>query len=215
MKILLADDHELVRQGLRKVLETRPEWQICGEASNGREAVAKAQELRPDLVILDFSMPEMTGVEATREIHLLLPKTEILMLTMHESDELAHEVLAAGAKGFILKTDAGRLLLQAIESLAAHRPFFTAKISELILYHYLYPDQPFPNQAAQPTLLTPREREIIKLIAEGKSSKEAARKLGIAVKTAETHRSNLMRKLELRSVSDLVRYAVRNHIVEA
>ncbi len=213
IRLLVADDHELVREGLRKLLEPHGEWEVCAEAVNGREAVAKAHQLRPDLAILDFSMPELNGLEAARQIRAELTNTEIIILTMHETDALVRDVLAAGVRGFILKSDAGRVLVQAVKSVLAGRSFFTAKVSDLVLQGYLDPGDSGEDAAGSP--LTPREREIVQLIAEGKSSKEIATCLEISEKTVETHRSNLMRKLGLRSVSDVVRYAVRNRIAEA
>ena len=212
VRILIADDHELVRQGLRRVLETRREWEVCAEAQNGRDAVAKAREFKPDLVIIDFSMPELNGLEATRQIRAALPRCEVLVLTMHEAESLVREVLAAGARGFMLKSDAGHSLVQAVETLLRHKPFFTPKVSELVLHGYLNP-APADDETEGP--LSPRERQIVQLVAEGKSSKEVADSLGISARTVETHRGNILRKLKLRSVTDLVRYAVRNKIVEA
>lgn len=212
VRLLIADDHELVREGLRKVLAARREWEVCAEAVNGREAVDKARQFKPDLAILDFSMPELNGLEAARQIRRELPRTEVLILTMHESDSLVRDVLAAGARGFILKSDAGRVLVQAIETLLNGKPFFTSKVSELVLQGYLNPAEPGADEGAR---LTPREREIVQLIAEGKMSKEIAGLLSISEKTVETHRSNLMRKLDAHSVSDVVRYAIRNKIAGA
>ena len=212
IRLLIADDHELVREGLRKVLEPRREWEVCGEAANGREAVEKAGQLRPDLVIIDFSMPELNGLEAARQIRAALPRTEVIILNMHETDSLVRDVLAVGARGFILKSDAGRVLVQAVEAVLNGKPFFTAKVSEMVLQGYLNPAEPGEGEASR---LTPREREIVQLIAEGKSSKEVGARLDISEKTVETHRTNFMRKLGLRSVSDVVRYAVHNKITEA
>jgi len=212
-RILIADDHELIRQGLRKVLEERPGWTVCGEAITGREAVAKARELRPDVVVLDVGMPELNGLEAARQIRRALPNTEVLFLTMHDSERLAQEALAAGARGYLLKTDLGDTVVTAVEHLSQHKPFFTSKVAELVLEGYLNPG----TAESPPTggeRLTPREREIVQLLAEGKSNKQVAAALGISVHTAETHRSNIMRKLGLNSMSELVRYAIREHIIE-
>ncbi len=208
LRILIADDHAMVREGLRALIEEQSGWAVCGEAVSGREAVAKARELKPDIVVMDFAMPELNGVEATRQIHAALPQTEVLILSMHESEELVREMLAVGARGYVLKSDAGHALVDALKSLAEHKPYFTLKVSALVLQGYLNP------QLRHGSKLTPREREIVQLIAEGKSTKEVADKLGISVKTAETHRSNAMSKLDLHSVSELVRYAIRNKIVE-
>ena len=208
LRILLADDHELLRQGLRTLIEGQSDWQVCGEASTGREAVAKARELKPDIVVMDFTMPELNGMEATRQIRAALPRTQVLLLTMHESEELVREVLAAGARGYVLKSDAGRVLVDALKALADQKPYFTSKISALVLEGYLN-----PITRENPTL-TPREREIVQLVAEGRSTKELADRLGISPKTAETHRTNIMRKLNVHSVSEVVRYAIRNKLVE-
>jgi len=208
LRILLADDHELVRQGLRTLIEGQSGWQVCGEATTGREAVAKTRELKPDIVVMDFTMPELNGMEATRQIRAALPRTQVLILTMHESEELVREVLAAGARGYVLKSDAGRALVDALKALADQKPYFTSKISALVLEGYL---NPITRENAA---LTPREREIVQLVAEGRSTKELADRLGISPKTAETHRTNIMRKLNLHSVSEVVRYAIRNKLVE-
>lgn len=209
LRILLADDHEMVRKGLRTTIEDHGGWEVCGEACTGREAVAKARELRPDIVVMDVAMPELSGMEATRQIRALLPRTEVLILTMHDSERLIPALLAAGARSYILKTDAGECLIAALEALAEHQPYFTPKVSALVLQGYLN-----PQKAQESTELTPREREMVQLIAEGKATKEAAETLGISIKTAETHRTNIMRKLNLHSVADVVRYAIRNHIVQ-
>ena len=211
-KLLIADDHELVREGLRKVLAVRREWTICAEARNGREAVTLSAQHQPDVSILDFSMPELNGIEATRQIRELCPKTEVLILTMHDTDRLVREVLVAGARAFIMKSDASRLLIQGVESLLHHKPFFTGRVSELVLAGFLDPNEtPSTSDTIQ---LTPREREIVQLVAEGKSNKEVADALDISIKTVETHRANIMSKLDLRSIADLVRFAIRNGIIQ-
>jgi DNA-binding NarL/FixJ family response regulator len=213
IRILIADDHDMIRAGLRKVLEVRSDWTVCGEAVNGREAVDRAKELKPDVVVLDFAMPELNGLEVIRQIRAALPHTEVLILTMHESDQLSRAALAAGARGFVLKSDAGQMVAAAVEQLSHHRSYFTASVSQMVLQGYLHTGEATP-EPAQEERLTTREREVAQLIAEGRSSKEVADTLGISVKTAETHRANLMRKLELHSVSELVHYAIRNRIVE-
>ena len=207
LRILIADDHEMVRQGLRRVLETRPDWEVCGEAANGQEAVDQARRLRPDVVVLDLSMPQVGGLVATRQIRKALPQTEVLILTMHDSDELIREVLAAGARGYLLKTDAGTVLLAAVESVSRHEPFFTSKVEDLILRGFLTPDPGAAAAATRPTL-TNREGQVLDLVAECLSSKEIANMLSLSVKTVETHRSNLMRKLNLHSVAAVVRYGI-------
>jgi DNA-binding NarL/FixJ family response regulator len=215
VQILIADDHELVRKGLRAVLENQPGWKVCGEAVNGRQAVELAKQLGPDVIVLDVTMPEVNGLEATRQILKAIPKAEVLILTMHESEKLVSEVLAAGAHGYILKADTSRLLISAVESLAQHQRFFTGKVSEVVLSGYLNPGK-FRNAATGLVQhLTAREREIVQLVAEGKTTKEVAVALGVSVKTVDTHRANVMHKLDLHSVTDLVRYAIRNQIIEA
>ncbi|MBI4454998.1 MAG: response regulator transcription factor [Acidobacteria bacterium] len=214
MRILIADDHEVVRRGFRSLLETRPEWEVCAEAVTGREAVEKATQHNPDVVVMDISMPELNGLEATRQIVKALPKVEVLILTMHDSEELVREVLDAGARGYVLKSDAGRDLVAAVDAVRRHKPFFTSRVSEIVLDGYLKRNSHTGKEGIRLSRLTPREREIVQLLAEGKSNKEVAVALNISVKTAETHRANVMNKLGLHSVTELVRYAVRNKIVE-
>lgn len=214
LRILVADDHPVVRQGLRSILEAQPGWEVSAEATTGREAVQKAKQLKPDVVVLDISMPELNGLDAARQILKVAPRTEVLILTMHESEELVREVLDAGARGYVLKSDAGRDLVAAVEALRQHKPYFTSRVSELVLEGYLKGGPRVEQAGATRSRLTPREREIVQLLAEGKSNKEVAVVLGISVKTAETHRTNIMRKLDLHSLSDLVRYAIRNKIVQ-
>jgi DNA-binding NarL/FixJ family response regulator len=215
LKVLLADDHEIVRRGLRSILETQRECEVVGEAADGRQAVTLVKELNPDIVILDISMPLLNGLEATRQILKIRPQTKVLILTVHEADPLIREVLDAGARGYILKTDAGRDLVTAIESLRRNKTFFTSRVSQMILDGFLKGDTGFTGSQSGGTRLTPRQREIVQLLAEGKSSKEVAVALDLSVKTAETHRANIMRKLDCHSVSEVVRYAIRNKIIEA
>jgi DNA-binding NarL/FixJ family response regulator len=215
LRIVVADDHDLMRRGLKAMLETHPGWEICGEAHTGTEAVAKVQELKPHVAILDISMPEMDGLEAARQIRQTSPKTEILVLSMHYSDQLIREILEAGIRGYVVKSDSDRDLVLAVEALANHKPFFTPHATELMLTNLGTSASALANGTE--TLkdrLTTREREIIRLISEGNSSKEVASTLGISVKTADTHRANIMRKLQVHTVSDLVRYALRNQIIE-
>ena len=215
LRILVADDHDLMRRGLKVLLDARQGWSVCAEASTGREAVTMAESLRPDIAILDISMPELNGVEAARRILKLSPNTEVLILSMHYSDQLIREILEAGVRGYIVKSDSYRDLVIAIEALSNHKPFFTPRATELILSNYnqkgTSPDAQLERMGDR---LTSREREIVQLLSEGKSSKEVASTLNISVKTAETHRANVMRKLDIHSVSELVRYAVRNQIIE-
>ena len=215
LRILVADDHDLVRRGLKMLLEAHPGWKICAEAHTGREAVAIAEELRPDIAIMDISMPELNGIEAARKIRKVSPNTEMLILSMHQTDQLVREIIEAGAKGYIVKSDSDRSLVAAVEALAVHKPFFTACATEIMLGSIRSNGVISDIAKTVRDRLTPREREIVQLLSEGKSSKEVAVTLGISVKTSETHRANIMRKLEIHSVSQLVRYAVRNQIVEA
>jgi DNA-binding NarL/FixJ family response regulator len=214
LEILIADDHELIREGLKTLIERQPGWKVCGEAANGRRAVEMAQELKPNVVVLDISMPELNGIEAARQIRKMCPETEVLILTMQESEGLVRDVLKAGARGFILKTDTTRLLITAIEALAQHKPFFTGQVSELVLREFLDPGRAAPAGDGERGRLSPREGEIIQLIAEGRSNKEVATRLGISVKTVDAHRTNIMRRLNLHSVAELVRYAIREKIIE-
>jgi len=210
-RILIADDHEIVRRGIRSLLEGHAGWEVCGEVVDGRQAVEKACELHPDLVLLDLGMPSLNGLEATRQILKSVPGVRVLMLTMHESDQIIREVLEAGARGFLLKSDAARDLVSAVEALQRRSTFFTTTIGEMVLNGFLVPKN--QKELLLKNRLTPREREVVQLLAEGRSSKEVAIVLNLSVKTAETHRTNIMRKLGLHSVADLVRYAIRNRIV--
>lgn len=212
-QILLADDHELVREGLRGILSKRSDWNVCGEATNGRDAVKKAKEVEPDVVILDVSMPELNGVEATREIVQACRKTEVLVLTMHDSDVLIREILDAGARGYILKSDAATKLIAAVDSLLVRKPYFTSHVNQIVLEGYLDGVKPLKGETLR--RLTARETQVLQLLAEGRTNKEAAGELDISVKTVETHRTNIMRKLDVHSVVDLVRYAIKNEIIQA
>ena len=208
----MVDDHAVVRRGVRSLLESHEGWEVCGEATTGREAVEQSKRLRPDVVVMDLSLPELNGLDATRQILKDAPDTEVLVLTMHQSEELARDVLQAGARGYVLKADADENLITAVDSLQRHMPFLTAAVTEFVLDDYLRRGDAQDDLA--PVTVTAREREIIQLVAEGQTNKEAASTLGISVKTIEAHRANIMRKLHLRSISDLVRYAIRNKIVE-
>jgi DNA-binding NarL/FixJ family response regulator len=214
LEILIADDHELIREGLRTRIEKQPGWNVCGEAANGRHAVEMARALRPDVVVLDISMPELNGVEAARQIRKTCPNTEVLILTMQESEGLVRDVLNAGARGFILKTDTTRLLVTAIEALALHKPFFTGQVSAQVLGGFLDPGDTAHHGDMARRLLSPREREIAQMLAEAKTNKEIATKLGVSVKTIDAHRANIMRKLNFHSVTELVRYAIRNKLID-
>jgi DNA-binding NarL/FixJ family response regulator len=215
LRLLIADDHEIVRKGLRSLLAEQPGWQVVAEASDGRDAVDKAKHLKPDVIILDIGMPSLNGLEATRQILKGSPQAKILILTMHETDPLIREVLDAGARGYVLKSDAGRDLVSAVEALRRNKTFFTSKVAQMVLDGYLKKKSQTRERESPKDRLTPRQREIIQLLAEGKSSKEVAVALNLSVKTAETHRANIMMRLSCHSVSELVRYAIRNNIIDA
>ena len=213
LKILVADDHDLVRRGVRTLLETHPGWEVCAEARNGQEAVLKCRELKPNIAILDFNMPELNGLEAAKRILKLSPQIETLILSVDHSNQLIRDLLNAGVRGYILKSDSDRDLIAAVEALENHRPFFAICATELMLNSKRGHMEFSSSSGNWEEPLTSRELELLQLIAEGKNSREAASVLGISTKTADTHRANLMRKLQIHSVTDLVRYALRNHIV--
>jgi len=212
VRIFVADDHEVVRKGL-SVLLAEAGWEICGEAADGREATEKVRELKPDVIFLDIGMPGLNGLEATRQIMRDDPRARVLILTLHDSDQVVREVLNAGARGFLLKSDAARDLVVAVDAVRRDKTYFTSKVAAMVLEGYLKGGSQAVAASIGRDRLTPREREVVQLLAEGRSTKEVAASLGLSVKTAETHRSNIMRKLQLHSVSDLVLYAVRNNIV--
>jgi len=217
LRVVVADDHEVVRKGLRSILEEQPGWEVTGEASDGREAVDKVKSLRPDVSVVDVGMPGLNGLEATRQMLRNDPQTRVLILTMHESDPLIREVLDAGARGYLLKSDASRDLVSAVDAIRKNKTYFTARVAQMVLDGYLdkKPRAAAVESDVPTSRLTPRQREIVQLLAEGKSSKEVAVALGLSVKTAETHRANIMRRLNCHSVSELVRYAIRNNIIQA
>jgi len=208
IRILLVDDHDAVRRGLRAMLESHPGWQVCGEASDGRTAVKLALQLRPNIAVLDLELPDLNGLEATRQIKKELPEVEVLIYTMYETEELIRKVLAAGARGYVLKSDAGQHLIEAVEALSHHKPFLTPVASETVLESFLE-----SRRREEHSILTNREREIVQLLAEAKGNKEVAAVLCISVKTVETHRATIMRKLGINSIVELVHYAIRNNLV--
>jgi DNA-binding NarL/FixJ family response regulator len=210
-RVLVVDDHEIVRRGVCSLLQGRTDWEICGEAADGREAVQKARQLKPDAVILDIGLPGLNGLDAARHILSENSSIKILVLTLHDSDQVMRDVLRAGAQGFLLKSDAARDLVAAVDALRNDKTYFTPKLANIVLDGYLHGDGGGPVPPA--TRLTPRELEIVHHLAEGKSTRQLAEHLKISAKTAETHRANIMRKLGLHSVSDLVLYAIRNNIV--
>jgi DNA-binding NarL/FixJ family response regulator len=217
LRLLVADDHDVVRKGVRTLLEEQPGWEVVAEAADGREAVEKAKLVQPDVTILDLSMPELNGLEAAQEI-LKSVQTKVLILTMYDSDPLIRQTLEAGARGYLLKSDAGRDLVLAVDALRRNKTFFTPKVAQMVLEGYLgrpTKENEDDNSRKNGLRLTARQKQILQLLAEGKSSKEVAVTLNISVKTAETHRANIMRRLDCHSVTELVRYAIRNHIIEA
>ena len=214
-RILLADDHELVRRGLRTLLESQPGLEVCGEAANGRVAVEMSRKLSPDIVVMDVSMPELNGFEAARQILSKQPKVEVLALSMHESQQIVVDVLEAGARGYVLKSDAGSELVAAVEALKKHEFFFSNRLASSVKNLDQYAMRRRRGPVKLPGVLTTREREILQLLAEGCTNKEVASRLGISVKTAETHRAHVMRKLNVDTVADLVRYAIRNGLIQA
>ena len=209
-RIVLADDHEAIRVGVRTVLSAHPDWRIVGEASDGREALEIIRSVRPDIAILDYSLPMMNGLELTRAIKKELPRTDILIFTMHDREDVLADLLTAGARGYLLKSDASKHLIAAVEALAIHRPYFSGNVSQTLLDRFVE----MAARDTSATALTPREREIVQLIAEGHLNKEVAAILGLSIKTVETHRAAAMHNLDLNSTADLVRYAVRNNIIE-
>lgn len=212
-RILLVDDHEVVRRGLRALLETHAGWEVCGEAADGRAAVQLAVSLEPHVVVMDLSMPNLNGFDAAHQIIERLPSVKVLILSMHESEQLVREVLAAGVRGYILKSDAGRDLIAGVEALERGETFFTSQLASRI-HDKEFKDVKRRRTKRRKGPLTPREREILQLLAEGRTNREVGTNLGISVKTAETHRARVMRKLGVDSVADLVRYAIRNGLIQ-
>jgi DNA-binding NarL/FixJ family response regulator len=209
VRILLADDHAVVRRGLRALLEAQQDFEVCAEASNGREAVELALQHRPDVAVLDISLAILSGIEATRQIRRDTPATEVMIFTLRENENEIRDVLHAGARGYVLKSEADEQIVRAIETLARHHAFFSDHVSETLL-DKLVEQSGGANSAS---MLTAREREVVQLIAEGNSNKKIAQLLSISVKTVETHRSASMRKLDIHSTADLVRYAVRHKLI--
>jgi DNA-binding NarL/FixJ family response regulator len=214
LRILIADDHEFVRRGIRGILRLQRGWRVAGEATNGREAVEKAKTLKPDIAIIDFSMPELDGLQATRQIREVAPNTEIVMLTMHESDQMVRRVLSAGALGYVLKSDLATHLVKAVRVASKGKHFFSPRVSDIVLEGFLTKERQSPHKDDTLVRLTPREVEVVHLLAEGKTNKEVATKLQITVRTVETHRAKIMLKLGLHSIGELIQYAIRKKIIE-
>ena len=213
LRVLIADDHDLIRRGVRDLLTARSGWEVVGEACNGADAVQKAMSLRPDVAILDFSMPELNGPAAAAQIAEKVPQTGVVVLTMHDSEQVMREVLQAGARGLVLKSDADRDLLEAVEAVAKKRHFFTTRLSDLVLGGYLAGTSTKHKEKSKVARLTERECEVMRLLADGMSSKEAATRLQISIRTVESHRINISRKLGFNSIAKLVHYAIRHGIV--
>jgi DNA-binding NarL/FixJ family response regulator len=209
-RILLVDDHNAVRRGVRQLIETKPYYQVVGEAGDGRSAIDIAKETKPDIAILDYSIPQLNGLDLAHALKRAFPRIEILLYTMHDREEIIMDVLRAGVRGFILKSDAEHHLLAALEALSINRPYFSPAVSEVLLEKCLK-SRPHLEAGA----LTHREREVVQQISEGKINKQIAELLHISVKTVETHRASAMQKLNLRTTADLVRYAIRNYIIQA
>ena len=215
IQILVADDHDVMRRGLRELLMERSDWLVCAEARNGREAVALAAQFHPDVAVLDISMPDMDGLEATRRIRKQTPDTEILIFTVYETDQLVREVLSAGARGYVLKSDAALHLVDAVEALSRHQAFVTPGVSNALVTPFTTAEDEQPREAENTSnVLTDREREVAQLLAEGKSNKEVAIALSISPNTVETHRANIMRKLGVTSIVELVLYAVKSGLIK-
>ncbi len=215
VRILLADDHDVVRRGLKALLHEHAEWEICGEALSGRQAVDLARQMQPDIAIIDLMMPDLNGLETTRQIRNVSHGTQVLIFTMHHNESLIHDVLEAGARGYLLKTDAEQQIVTAVEALLRRQPYFSAQVSETVLEGFLRSGRQGDADGAALPRLTPREREVIQLLAEGHRNKKIAQMLGISTKTVETHRTTLMRKIGVKSIVELVRYSVRNNLTEA
>jgi DNA-binding NarL/FixJ family response regulator len=214
LRILIADDHELLRRGVRSIIEAEAGWTVVGEAGDGLEAFQKAKELKPEIVVLDIGMPRLNGLDAARRIRKVLPSAKILMLTIYDTEELAHAVLEAGARGYVTKSDTGRELVTAIEALRKNKTFFTSRVDQMMLDSFLRGGSTRRTKERSGHELSSREREIVQLIAEGKTNKEVAATLDLSAKTIETHRAHIMKKLSCRTARDLILYAVRNKIVQ-
>jgi DNA-binding NarL/FixJ family response regulator len=212
IRIILADDHAVMRRGLRLVIEEHKDFQVVGEASDGREAVALVEELKPDLVVLDISMPNMNGIEAARQISEKQSGVSIVVLSMHSDESYVLRALKAGARGYLLKESAESDFILAIRSVSAGKAFFSPAVSRLLVEDYVRQLQDKDIEDSY-ELLTQRERELLQLIAEGKSNKDVANMLNLSLYTVETHRGNLMEKLNLHSVPELILYAVRKGVI--
>src|SRR4051812_12477127 len=215
VRIVIADDHEIVREGARAVIERRSGWKVCGVVKSSGEVVDVVAKLKPDIVVMEANMAGLDGVDAVQQIRRRSPKTEILIFTARETDGFIRKLFEAGATSFIFKSDAHTDLTEAIEALSQQKSFFTNRVSQVLFAKM--PDRPGQEpvlKRSRPPRLSARESEILRLLVEGKSNRKVAESLGISIRTAETHRAALMRKLGLDSIAGLVRYAIRNHLVE-
>lgn len=208
MRIMLVDDHEIVRQGIRSLIETIPEWTVCAEAADGQAALHLAQQVRPEIIILDISLPKIGGLDVLVELKKILPDAEILVLTMHDSERTIAQMLRAGCRGYLLKTETGEKLIEALTKVSRHQTYFSSSVSETLLQYYINSAEEHEHEQ-----LTPRQRQIVKLVAEGNSNKRIAYILNISVKTVETHRLEAMRRIGAKSSADLALYAARNELI--
>jgi len=211
LRIFLADDHELLRRGLRTLIAEHRGWSVCGEAANGRNAVKLALVTKPDIVVLDIEMPELNGLEVARRIKLPLPQTEILMYTMYDSERIIRRALQSGVRGYVLKSEEPQKLVDAIDALSKHTPYFGGAVSAALLHDLLKSKKESDDE---PSVLTPRELQIVRLLADGKSNRDIASHFRKSIKTVETHRASIMRKLGVNSITELVRYAIRNKLIQ-
>jgi DNA-binding NarL/FixJ family response regulator len=212
LRILIAEDHDVVRRGLRELLGAHGGWEVAGEARTGRQAVELAQRVQPDVVVIDLSLPELSGTDAIREVRARLAGTEVAVFSMHEDDLFVGDALAAGARAYVLKSEPAGRVVEAVEALSRHEPYFSPRVTELVVEALVRARGAGPGDAADP--LTDRERQVAQLLVEGLGSRAVAARLGITTKTVDTHRSAIMRKLGLASMADLVRYAIRHRLVE-
>ena len=210
LRVMIADDHEIVRRGVRDIVEAHSGWEVCGEASNGHDVLAMALAQHPNVVVLDVSLPGLNGIAVTRQLRQASPETEVLLFTMHDDDETVSGGLAAGARGYLLKTEGDEQLVSAIAALGAHRPFFSAVVSELLLDAAVH-----DRKKSRLESFTVRELEVAQLIAEGESNKKIARQLGISIKTVESHRAAAMRKAGVRTAAEFVRFAIKHNLIQA
>ncbi len=210
LRVLIADDHEIVRRGIRDIIEAHPGWEVCGEVANGQDVLAMAVAEHPNVAVLDVSLPGLNGIAVTRQLRHSSPETEVLLFTMHDDDETVSGGLAAGARGYLLKTEGDDQLVNAISALGAHRPYFSAIVSELLLDAAVH-----ERKKSRLESFTVRELEVAQLIAEGESNKKIARRLGISVKTVESHRAAAMRKAGVRTAAEFVRFAIKHNLIQA